>query len=255
MNNNWCDQLHHKLSQRFTREDYGQAGLLPTGERVSGRSFFPGGNGVWNGLESSMKECVPGVHPPPVMVIGNNLDSEESYTETVYQGFEGSSGTWTGLKRIIESVGLPFSKCFFTNSIMGVIPGNKPTGQSPGARCPAFLRKCDSFLSEQILTVRPRLVIALGEYAVVRVACVAKGLERLRTWNSFKWVDQAQLSVVDGVGIEGEEDLRFAFVVAIHPSYPVNVRLRSFAGHVGRKAEEAIWREGLMRAKIDVAHG
>jgi uracil-DNA glycosylase len=63
---------------------------------------------------------------------------------------------------LLDRAGIPTSDVFFTNTYVGLIEGDKATGKSPGESDVDFSHWCDAFLNEQVRTMVPRTVVAMG---------------------------------------------------------------------------------------------
>lgn len=142
---------HHKVKQTGST----LADLIP------GTAFFPGGSGLWRGLENSGQ--LPAHFPDaPVMFVGHNFDSIRAFKKAFAAGGEAGSQFWGKLLAILEGASLPPDGCFFTNALMGLKPGSA-TGSMPSV--PGYREQCEQFLRKQIYIVRPSAVVALGDKA------------------------------------------------------------------------------------------
>ena len=101
-------------------------GVLPVPARLTGTGFFPGGSGLWQ-EDGDVRPPLP---IGGVMVLGHNLDSERGFAQSVTRGHENLTGaTWRALTEFLrESMPgkLTLSRCFFTNFLIGLIPGSLP---------------------------------------------------------------------------------------------------------------------------------
>jgi uracil-DNA glycosylase len=131
------------------------AGLIP------GTAFFPGGSGLWRGVENGGQ--LPTEFPDaPVMFVGHNFDSCRAFKKAFAAGGEAGSQFWGKLLAILDAASLPPERCFFTNALMGLKPGSA-TGSMPSVR--RYREQCERFLRKQIEIVRPSAVVALGDKA------------------------------------------------------------------------------------------
>jgi uracil-DNA glycosylase len=128
------------------------AGLIP------GTAFFPGGSGLWRGLEA--RGPMPTHFPdPPVMFVGHNFDSIRAFDKAFHKGGEAGSEFWRRLLAMLAGASLSPQRCFFTNALMGLKPGSA-TGSMPSVH--GYREQCALFLQKQIEIVRPSVVVALG---------------------------------------------------------------------------------------------
>jgi uracil-DNA glycosylase len=189
-----------------------------------------------------------------VMVLGHNFDSEVGFAYSLAQEGENLKGpTWRTLRSVLTQAGIALEDCFFTNAYMGLKAGSKPTGEFPGARDAAFVRRCQWFLGEQIRVQQPRLLLTLGKEAPPVLMPLAPALHEA-------WADVRTLGEIDrrGVGLVGP--IRFpstphpTVVVALtHPANRApNVKRRWYQGLKGDAAEQALLRAALER--IDFQH-
>jgi uracil-DNA glycosylase len=71
---------------------------------------------------------------------------------------------WRKMYPLLNRAGIPASDVFFTNIYVGLTEG-ATTGEFPGAISPSFRGWCDGFLDEQLRTMMPRTVVAMGGYS------------------------------------------------------------------------------------------
>jgi hypothetical protein len=133
---------------------------------IPGTAFFPGGSGLWRGLEP--RGALPDLFPDAsVMFVGHNFDSIRAFDKAFLNGGEAGGEFWRRLLVILAGASLAPEKCFFTNALMGLKPGSA-TGSMPSIR--GYRDQCALFLQKQIDIVRPSAVVALGVNAEVYVS-------------------------------------------------------------------------------------
>ncbi len=214
---------------------------------IPGRAFFPGGAGLFRSTKANL---LPPMPQRPIMLVGHNFDSETGYAESLAGGEETiSTGTWRNLLKVLGDAEINPADCFFTNAIMGLIPGDKNTGESPGFLDPSFRGRCAEYLRFQIDTIRPRAVVTMGleAFAVVREAIPAiRGERRLVQWSTIDCCGQQFLRRV----ILGGQ--LFCLAALVHPSFRnSNYRHRSFEDKTGNAAEIEL----LRRASAELMTG
>ena len=134
-----------------------QTGLTLSG-LIPGTAFFPGGSGLWRGLEP--RGPLPDLFPDaPVMFVGHNFDSIRAFDKSFANGGEAGWEFWRRLLEILAGASLKPERCFFTNVLMGLKPGSA-TGSMPSV--PGYKNQCSQFLQKQIEIVRPLALVALG---------------------------------------------------------------------------------------------
>ena len=125
---------------------------------IPGTAFFPGGSGLWRGLEA--RGPMPALFPDaPVMFVGHNFDSIRAFDKAFLNGGEARSEFWRRLSAILAGAALSPERCFFTNALMGLKPGSA-TGSMLSVQ--GYREQCALFVQKQIEIVRPSAVVALG---------------------------------------------------------------------------------------------
>ena len=224
------------------------AGVEPVSEMVPGTAFFPGGPGLW--LGESCSEAPPNWPPMPkckVMVLGNHfclsLSEHQKWLEKCPYG-DLDTDTWKNLRPLFSDAGIRLEDCFFTNAYMGLRP--ESGGPPPGAD--DFKQRCESFLDKQIEVQKPRLILALGEHAITLIARLSTKLDAWRKWQSFKKLDDNNLSLISKVCFKDAPEQPVTVVALMHPSMrKLNLKLylRHYCGQKGNDAEIAMIKDAL----------
>lgn len=217
--------------------------MRPIRQWIQGRAFFPGGSGLFIATSANP---LPPMPLRPIMFVGHNFDSEASYAQSLASGEESiSTGTWLQLLRLLRDAEIDPACCFFTNAIMGLMPGVENTGESPGFRNHAFRSLCAEYLRFQVATVQPVAVVTMGLEALqVFQEAFPSGNSGLSQYN-WSTIDahQRQFSPKITLG-----DQSFSFAALVHPSYRnSNVHRRRFEGKSGNAAEIELLRRVSMR--------
>ena len=132
---------------------------------VVGTAFFPGGCGLWCGLEPFAP--APREFPEnPVMFVGHNYAGAEAFARLRDKGGEGGFWWRDILAPLLKGAGLDLGRAFFTNALMGLKDG--PSLGSMNAT-PQFEAECSQFLRDQIEIVKPSAIVAFGAAAYKRV--------------------------------------------------------------------------------------
>jgi hypothetical protein len=244
----YADHAVEKLFEWLRAFDQYPANVKRVCERVGGTGFFPGGSGLWN---TTRGHLLPPMPVGGAMVLGHNLDSEETFARSVAQDGEDLNGaTWRELIRLLPSVGVPLERCFFTNFFMGLVPGRISTGPFPGARDPSFVATCLAFLAEQLKAASPRLLIVMGMQTPRHLAALAP---ELRTWarmRCFRDLDSSGTALVPRARVQRVKS-PFTAVVITHASLAMsNRRHRSYRGLYGSSAEMELFRDALELAGL-----
>ena len=201
-----------------------------------GTAFFPAGAGL----------VPPGRPLPaePVMLVAHVFDAPSfAYALGPGGGSERTLGnrTWAGLRLLLERAGLPAERCFLTNALVGVKVG-RPCG--PVTAGPAYRRQCAEFLREQILGVRPSVIVTLGAPAMTMLKAADADLaERWRAYETLAALDCAEPPA------HAARDVRFGAhvvrrVVALGHTCSWASR-RVYGGERGARADAALLRDVL----------
>lgn len=134
-------------------------GAIKAFRRVDGTAFFPGGIGLWRGLEPYGD--APFYFPQsPIMLIGHNFGTVKQLEDSWVCGIEPMNGlTWRILRRYLEMANVAKTVCFFTNVFVGLQP-IRSKGEM--AASDEYKSQCRTFLHKQIKRVKPCLVAILG---------------------------------------------------------------------------------------------
>lgn len=165
------DMIHTRKSEEVVQQLLDEMKMLVTkyhptvmqtgstlSDLIPGTAFFPGGSGLWRGLEA--RGPIPVWFPDaPVMFVGHNFDSIRAFDKSFANGGEAGSEFWQRLLKIVAGASLVPEQCFFTNVLMGLKPGSA-TGAMPSV--PGYRSQCTVFLQKQIDIVKPAAVVALG---------------------------------------------------------------------------------------------
>lgn len=206
----------------------------PVTQMIDNTVFFPGGKGLWLEIESDVL--------PSILVLGQDFSTVEEYQKML----NGNSSdldcpTWKNLIKLFESLNIDLCRCFFSNVFMGLRKTKSMVGRFPGLKDKKFVERNLEFLSLQIETIKPELIITLGLYATKMVADLSpQDLINWKEAKSFKKIDDA---VKYGVRFGNH---KCNCVALVHPSMrPINVKNRKYKNYVGNDAEVCMLRDAL----------
>jgi hypothetical protein len=173
-----------ELLDQLSDDDY-PAGVLRVPEKGLGTWAFSSSNGLawWPGTPR------PAFPVGGVMFVGDNLNAYGQWMKKRTHWGDPNKPTMTYWKRVwplLKQGGVPTSTAFFTNFYVGLMEGDNPSAPFPGRKDLSFSRWCAAFLIEQIHTMQPSLVVALG----------VKSQQALDRWNV------ARRAGVDGKSIQ-----------------------------------------------------
>jgi hypothetical protein len=219
----------------FDRYPEGVEGIK---EPIPGLAFFPGGYGLIGCREGSPLPAFP---TGGVLVVGHNFDSVAGYRKSLDNRTESDkSPTWSNLRKLLETAGVPEARCFFTNLYIGLIVGATNRGKFPGSADPEFVKYCQSLLLSQIRELKPRLILTLGLEVPPVLGALSPELTNWQKARTIKALDAAG-AVQRSVTFEGIAGFATTVVALLHPSErALNVRLRSYDKREHLDAEVAM---------------
>jgi uracil-DNA glycosylase family 4 len=132
------------------------------------------------GLHKTRTNTVPGQgnNSPEIMFVGEAPGADEDAQGLAFVGAAGQL-----LTKMIEAMGLSRDEVFIANILKCRPPDNRrPT--------PEEMQTCIPYLKEQIKTLKPRVIVALGATAVHGLLAVDTGISKLRgQWHKFEGID------------------------------------------------------------------
>ncbi len=143
---------------------------------IAGTAFFPGGSGLWCGLQ-------PFAPPPelfpiaPIMFVAHNYAGFEAFLRLRERGGEAVGDIWWPqiVLPLILGAGIEPEGAFFTNALMGLKDGGS---EGDMGATPEFENECSAFLREQIRIVRPSRIVSLGGDSYPRVRAITHEFAR-----------------------------------------------------------------------------
>lgn len=239
------EYLFKRMGELVT--DYPEGKVTRISERMGGTAFFPGGYGLWG---TQPNEPLPPMPVGGVMVLGHNFDSENSFKKPLkHQGENLTKGTWLHLRLLLEKVGIPKERCFFTNFYMGLKPGDKATGKLPAAGDKNFVRSCQAFFREQLKVMQPKVVLILGREFFNEFAIFLPPQSQMKSvWmkaKTWRYLDQNNAAFIYPLKLP-EVSHSVVVVALVHPSFRFrNAGLRRYKNFVGEAAELALLQAAL----------
>lgn len=128
-------------------------------------AFYPGGSGLYCGLEH-FAPAPEAFSDSPAMIVAHNYAGLDAYKRLRAKG--GESGFWWRdiVIPLLSGAGIDPNKSFFTNALMGLKDGASVGNMNATKE---FEDECSEFLLEQIRIVKPSVIIAFGQDAFSRV--------------------------------------------------------------------------------------
>lgn len=205
---------------------------------IAGLAFFPGGSGLVGGTTK--------IADRPIMVLGQDFDTEKGFSRSKAKGNEAHTPTWINLKALFAQADIDLADCFFTNCILGVRTNESSNvGKSPAIYDPVFLKQCLELLAFQINLQRPKGIICLGLIPLKLLCYLSKELHLVHIGlDTFKEIDQSRMSVCKEVEIQGIKDFHMTVIALTHPSYrKLNAHRRHYKHFKGDRAEIEMLKE------------
>lgn len=218
-------QLSDQLFKQMIMVEPYPLGVAKIEKQCGFTAFFPGGNGVWDEVESDTV--------PTIMVLGHDFSTESKFREML-EGLANDidSSTWRNMINLFAEASISLEDCFFTNVFMGLRQTESMVGEFPGFKDKDFIDRNLRFLETQIKLLQPRCIITLGKYASELLASKTEDLASWRNWAVLKTPD---IGLVRDVSVSGH---RCNCVAIEHPSMRnSNVKRRKYKEFKGNEAE------------------
>jgi len=208
--------------------------VAPVTDNVKRTAFFPGGLGVWN---NSQHDKIP-----KILVLGQDFSTLKEYEKILSENSDDlSSPTWKNLINLFNQVGINLEDCFFSNAFMGLRKTESMTGKFPGYKDKNFVARNLNFLTFQIETIKPKVIITLGKFAADMLFNLAPNY--LKAWDKYSALRLPDVGFITDVTF-GE--IKCDCVALEHPSMRnSNVKRRQYGGYVGSNAEVIILKKAL----------
>jgi uracil-DNA glycosylase len=144
---------------RFEGKPYPR-GLIEFPWELTGRGFFPGGDGLWREAASIKGPALYSFPFEGIMFVGQDFGSLGKYPPQERPWELDNVATWKFLVKRIEESKIPADRSFFTNALLGLREKGPTIGQNQCLRdTPEYEQMCRSFLSYQIEIQDPRLIV------------------------------------------------------------------------------------------------
>jgi hypothetical protein len=124
--------------------------------------FFPGGNGLYDGISSSFRS------PGGTLILGSNFGCKRDFIDeegNLITQDERANRTWIPLLKRLRGAGIPLGECFFTNAwpFLHLGEGNLPKALIKSwLMDQTLMASCLVFSRLTFERIKPRLIIALG---------------------------------------------------------------------------------------------
>lgn len=164
----WSRLAAMEAEKRFGGSSYPET-MCAFPFQLRGQGFFPGGDGLWR-EDDRLHQPSSGVLPlGGIMFVGNDFGPVTSYEKLRKKRYE-NPWTWRNLKRRIRMAGLPTTKVFATNAMVGLRTSEKALEKKNWECIAGFSDFCREFFIFQVETMKPRLVVMLGPIAQNTIA-------------------------------------------------------------------------------------
>lgn len=218
--------------------------MAPLSPFLLGRSFFPGGAGLYGGRGAAMPTR-------PIMIVGQDFGDMDYVSSLRAKALkdEPLDGTWSLLlSDFLQPAGINPSTVFFTNAILGSRGFDGMTSPSAALNERVFVAECERFFGVQLRVVQPSVVVTLGVVPTTLVACWLRLAPSLRLPRSnvrptIGELDRLGLQFIPNVANPDVGDLSLGW--SIHPANGrPNLRHRKWEseGLVGEPVNAEVWR-------------
>lgn len=197
-------------------------------------AFFPGGRGLWTGDSSGIF--------PSILVLGQDFSTVKVY-EDMKIGLvkDLNSPTWKNLIKLFNEARVDFKKCFFSNVFMGLREIQEMTGKFLGGKDKEFVKRNLSFLSFQIETIRPKLIITLGRPASEMISKLST--PDLDCWKAGKALSSPNEGFKRDVSFK--DHLCHCIALEHTSMRNSNVKRRVYGKYTGHRAEVEMLKEAM----------
>lgn len=211
-------------------------GVVPVCDRISGTSFFPGGDGLWK-HENKIQDLKLG----GIMIIGNNFDNVAGFKKSLSLGSEPiNCPTWKNIRKLLQDAEIDLTDCFFTNVYVGLMESNSNVGMFPGAKSESFKQKCLELLEYQISEQKPKVILTLGRFVSPLLARLSPDLSSWINMQNFANLDQNGRQILANVHF-CDGNVISNVVALTHPSQRhLNIKKRQYLNLIGNEAEIAM---------------
>lgn len=226
------DKFHAKLKLIDGYPD----GVVPVYERITGTSFFPGGDGLWKHGHVNEDLKIGGV-----MIVGHNFDNISGFKKSLSMGTEPiTCPTWRNIRKLLSDSEINIEDCFFTNVYVGLMDSESNVGVFPGSKSEVFKQQCIKLLEYQISEQRPSIILTLGSFVPPLIARLSIDLQEWLTVDKISQLDSINKQFITGARFCGG-DVISNVIALTHPAQRhLNVGRRKYGTFTGNDAEIAM---------------
>lgn len=222
------NELPEILFEQMKMIQYYPEGVEKVPEMIKEKTaFFPGGRGLW-------MEEVTDVFPT-ILVLGHDFSTLDEHKKMLAGEMSDlKTQTWINMRSLFKEVGIDLKDCFFSNVFMGLRVADSSTGDFSGFKDKIFIEENKKFLSTQIETIEPKIIITLGMGAAEMIADTS--VSGLESWKNLKALREPNIGIQNHVHFE---NYSCRCVALEHPSLRNgNVKRRVYVKtYVGNAAE------------------
>lgn len=152
---------------------------------LTGRGFFPGGDGLWRDPNPS-SVIGPSTYPFPfngIMFVGQDFGSIDKYPPKNRAWELDNVATWKFLVERIKQSGIPGEMSFFTNALLGLRKEGSTIGQNPCISMPLYVEICRNFLAMQIKIQDPKLIVVFRSVSTLAYSPLFKNIRAVDNSN------------------------------------------------------------------------
>ena len=188
------------------------SGLLPAVGGLPGPAFFPEGFGLSHPI-------LPEHPAPTIMAVGHNFGCAQYREGIGPAGREDDKATWRNLDRLLRDANSTPARCFRTNWFIGLLPGNKQTGQFLRKPDRGYEKACCDLLIKQVQFLRPTAILLLGPEVAGRAYRIIPALEPWRVAHRWSDIDCSSIGHSPRNVEVPAANLRTNVAALLHPSF------------------------------------
>jgi hypothetical protein len=191
-------------------------------------AFFPGGNGLYRGVEVNEFPKID------MLLLGSDFGCLGALVEgreerELWTTDERGGPTWKGLRDLFREVGIDRERCFFTNAwplLHLPLKNGKESNDDPPIdiwrRNELLTVRCIAFFQSTLKLIKPSMVVALGKGPTVFLGDAFPdelkewSFKRGRSLNSIRWQRDLDELFMKRIPVEGSPVGRHLVCVAIH---------------------------------------
>lgn len=184
------DDLPKILYQKINIVEPYPEKVKPVDKMMDITAFFPGGKGLWSETQSDVF--------PNILILGQDFSTVDDYRKMLRnESTDLECPTWRYLIKLLNEAEIELTDCFYSNVFMGLRETASMVGKFPGFKDKSFVKRNVEFLSYQIETIRPKVIITLGKFAAELLTKLSD--TDLKIWKNYNALRVANIGLITNV--------------------------------------------------------